>query len=82
MSTPQPRAPSVQQTSAPYTAIPFPPDDGIDLTLVPKEFKKEGSDWHALYNPEVPRKFEITLLHTLSHLTYVSALVYRASADV
>jgi len=49
----------------------FPPDDNLDLSAVPKEFKKEGSDWHVLYKPDVPRKFEISLMHTLTHLTLV-----------
>jgi hypothetical protein len=34
---------------------------------VPVEFKKEGDDWLAIYNPEIPRTLDVELMHTLTH---------------
>lgn len=42
------------------------PDD-LDPHNVPPEFKKEGSDWFAIFNHKVKRVLDVTLVHTLMH---------------
>lgn len=45
-------------------------DVGTDLSKLkledlPAHLKKEGDDWHAVFNPQVPRALDFTLLKTL-----------------
>jgi hypothetical protein len=42
-----------------------------------REFKKEGNDWFAIFNPKVKRVLDVTLVHTLMHerCVYVRYLV-------
>ncbi len=47
------------------------PDD-LDPHNVPGEFKKEGSDWFAIFNHKVKRVLDVTLVHTLMHERWVS----------
>lgn len=42
------------------------PDD-LDPHNVPPELKKEGSDWFAVFNPNVKRVLDVSLVHTLMH---------------
>jgi glucose repression regulatory protein TUP1 len=54
--------------------VPYPePDadwlDNINLDATPPEFKKVGSDWFALWNPELKRQLDVNLVHTLHHDT-------------
>ena len=37
------------------------------------EFKKEGNDWFAIFNPKVKRVLDVTLVHTLMHERFVYA---------
>jgi len=41
------------------------PDD-LDIHSEP-EYKKEGSDWFALFNPGTKRVLDVSLVHTLTH---------------
>jgi len=43
----------------------FPED--LDPASMPPEFKKEGSDWFAMFNPKVKRSLDVSLVHTLMH---------------
>ncbi|KIJ12191.1 hypothetical protein PAXINDRAFT_157005 [Paxillus involutus ATCC 200175] len=54
------------------------PDD-LDPQHVPPEFKKEGSDWFAVFNPKVKRVLDVNLVHTLMHESVVCCV--RFSAD-
>jgi hypothetical protein len=38
---------------------------------LPRELKKEGSDWVALFNPKVKKVLDVDLVHTLVHDSYV-----------
>ncbi|THV04198.1 WD40 repeat-like protein [Dendrothele bispora CBS 962.96] len=55
----------------------FPED--LDLNSMPSEFKKEGSDWFAMFNPKVKRSLEVNLVHTLMHESVVCCV--RFSSD-
>ncbi|THV03736.1 WD40 repeat-like protein [Dendrothele bispora CBS 962.96] len=55
----------------------FPED--LDLNLMPSEFKKEGSDWFAMFNTKVKRSLEVNLVHTLMHESVVCCV--RFSSD-
>ena len=46
--------------------------DNLDPHNVPPEFKKEGSDWFAIFNHKVKRVLDVTLVHTLMHERWVS----------
>ena len=39
----------------------------MDPDEIPKELKKEGSDWMAIFNPKVKRVLDVNLVHTLMH---------------
>lgn len=70
---PAPNEPSGSGTLVPINAGPTPgsfPDD-LDPNTVPPEFKKEGSDWFAVFNPKVKRVLDVNLTHTLLHERYV-----------
>ncbi|KAG9221851.1 hypothetical protein CCMSSC00406_0005676 [Pleurotus cornucopiae] len=54
------------------------PDD-LDPHNVPPEFKKEASDWFAVFNPKVKRVLDVNLVHTLMHESVVCCV--RFSAD-
>jgi general transcriptional corepressor TUP1 len=84
-SSSQPPPPPPLQTAGPLT--PYPPPDGpvrsflddIDPNNVPPELKKEGSDWFAIFNPNVKRSLDVNLVHTLMHESVVCCV--RFSAD-
>ena len=39
----------------------------IDFDAVPRDQKKEGSDWVTIFNPKLPRALDVELVHTLQH---------------
>jgi glucose repression regulatory protein TUP1 len=43
----------------------------LDPENVSRELKKEGSDWFAVWSSQSKKQLEISLVHTLSHETYV-----------
>ncbi|KAJ8085534.1 hypothetical protein PM082_004352 [Marasmius tenuissimus] len=55
----------------------FPED--INLSQYPPEFKKEGADWFALFNPSVNEGPDVSLVHDLMHDSAVCCV--RFSAD-
>jgi hypothetical protein len=55
--------------NAGLTPSPFP--DDLDLHSVPPEFRKEASDWFAVFNPKIKKTLDVTLVHTLMHERYV-----------
>ena len=44
--------------------------DDLDLHNVPPEYKKEGSDWYASFNPQVKKDLDVGLVYTLTHERY------------
>ncbi len=46
---------------------------------LPADMKREGSDWFAVFNPELPRVLDVNLLHNLTHESVVCCV--RFSAD-
>ncbi|KIM91688.1 hypothetical protein PILCRDRAFT_57890 [Piloderma croceum F 1598] len=54
------------------------PDD-LDPHTVSPEFKKEGSDWFAVFNPKCKKGLDVNLTHTLMHESVVCCV--RFSAD-
>ncbi|KAF8155507.1 WD40-repeat-containing domain protein, partial [Crassisporium funariophilum] len=53
--------------------------DELDIHTIAPEFKKEGSDWFAIFNPKVKRVLDVSLVHTLMHESVVCCV--RFSAD-
>ncbi|MCO5585343.1 hypothetical protein L7F22_039276 [Adiantum nelumboides] len=51
----------------------------LDPEDVPKDLKKEGSDWWAIFNPKVKRQLDVSLVHTLMHESVVCCV--RFSPD-
>lgn len=51
----------------------------MDPEEVPKDLKKEGSDWWAIFNPKVKRQLDVNLVHTLMHESVVCCV--RFSPD-
>lgn len=76
-----PAAPS-NAVARPVSSAPEPPRQNfndLDIHSVPREMKKEGSDWFAIFNPNVPRTLDVNLVHTLEHDSVVCCA--RFSAD-
>ncbi|KAJ7479768.1 WD40-repeat-containing domain protein, partial [Mycena latifolia] len=46
---------------------------GVDVGATPREWKTEGSDWFAVYNPKAPRSrgLGVALVHSFAHETVV-----------
>jgi len=41
--------------------------DDLDQSTLPPEFKKQGGNWSAIFNPKVKRVLDISLVHILAH---------------
>lgn len=51
----------------------------LDPAQLPENMKRVGPDWHAVFNPNVPRTLDVSLLHNLVHESVVCCV--RFSAD-
>ncbi|KAG6889641.1 hypothetical protein C0995_015756 [Termitomyces sp. Mi166 len=51
------------------------PDD-FDYNSVSSELKKEGKDWSAIFNPQLRRSLDISLVHTLAHASVVCCVKF------
>ncbi|KAF9528664.1 chromatin associated protein [Crepidotus variabilis] len=60
----------------PPAAASFP--DDIYVNTVPPEHKKTGSDWFALFNPQVKRVLDVNLVHTMKHESVVCCVKFSA----
>lgn len=50
----------------------LPPSLGdTDIEHLPPHAKKQGSDWHVVYNLQAPRSLDVDLVHTLDHTSVV-----------
>ncbi|KAH9037037.1 transcriptional repressor rco-1 [Lactarius hengduanensis] len=47
-----------------------------DPLSVPPEFKKEGRDWFAIFNPKIKRALDINLVYTLYHKSVVTCVKF------
>ena len=54
----------------------------LDPQQVPPEFKKEGRDWWAIFNPSVPRVLDISLSLTLEHERRVDPIAWYHSSGL
>ncbi|KAI8386923.1 WD40-repeat-containing domain protein [Blakeslea trispora] len=90
-TTGSPRVTMPQQIThrtKPISQIPPPPPpsqttpsqnmplNDIDPETVPDNMKVEGSDWFALFNPNVPRSLDVRLLHTFDHDSVVCCVKF------
>ena len=68
-------------TPPPQHSIPGVGNFLADLRAdrLPAHQKKEGSDWYAVFNPQVPRALDVDLVHTLQHDSVVCCV--RFSLD-
>ena len=48
--------------------------DEKDIHSVSPDYKCEGTDWYAVFNPNVKRRLDVQLVHTLLHEGYVRLL--------
>ncbi|KIL53808.1 hypothetical protein M378DRAFT_19534 [Amanita muscaria Koide BX008] len=53
--------------------------DELDIHNVPPEYKREGTDWCAVFNPKVKRVLDVQLVHNLVHESVVCCV--RFSSD-
>lgn len=51
----------------------------LDVERLPDSLKRQGSDWHAVFNPHVQRTLDVNLVHNLVHESVVCCV--RFSAD-
>ena len=38
---------------------------------VPPEYRREGTDWFAAFNPKIKKSLDITLVHSFGHTRWV-----------
>ena len=50
-----------------------------DLDSTPLNYKRQGEDWFAIFNQNVPRLLDVSILHTFEHPSVVCCV--RFSAD-
>ncbi|TFK37981.1 WD40-repeat-containing domain protein [Crucibulum laeve] len=50
--------------------------DDLSLQTVPPEYRKEGSDWFAVFNPKAKKVLDIGLKHTFSHASVVCCVQF------
>ncbi|RDB30643.1 Transcriptional repressor tup12 [Hypsizygus marmoreus] len=66
-----------QVTLPPISTSPQAPFvEDLTLNNVPPEFRKEGSDWFAVFNPRIKRTLDISLVHTLIHASVVCCVQF------
>lgn len=76
-----PPNPSTSGSAAPKSdALVAPPPGGIaeefSFHNVPPEFKREGSDWFAAFNPKIRRQLDINLVHSFAHTSVVCCVQF------
>ena len=82
---PDPRAsPQIPRPTPPGNSLYAPPRVGNELANLnpedlPAEQKRVGSDWFAVFNPDLPRVLDVKLLHNLLHESVVCCV--RFSQD-
>ncbi|KAJ3476053.1 hypothetical protein NLG97_g9252 [Lecanicillium saksenae] len=68
----RPTSEKLPETTQDWTELP--------LESIASQHKQTGSDWYALFNPHVPRRLNIGLLHTLEHNNIVCCVRFSAEA--
>ena len=63
-------APDFQYTHAQLEAIGNQLSD-LEPDKLPPHLKRQGDDWHAVFNPRVQRRLDVDLLHNLAHQSVV-----------
>lgn len=81
---PRPTPPGTDLQLAPrYADMHIPRVGNVLADLSPDEMPpdlvRKGQDWHAIFNPEVPRVLDVDLMHNLVHESVVCCV--RFSAD-
>ena len=56
------------------------PDD-LDIHTLPAEYKRDGTDWFAIFNPNQKRVLDVQLVHTLMHERSARSLVPCTDSD-
>lgn len=87
LSYPDPRAsPQIGRSAGPgpNPHPPFRPSYGnqladIDPETAPDHLKRQGTEWFAVFNPDVPRVLDVSLIHNLVHESVVCCV--RFSID-
>jgi len=65
-------------TLPPMNISPPEPIEELSLYNVSSEFRKEGADWYAIFNPQVKRALDVNLQHTFIHATVVCCVQFSA----
>jgi glucose repression regulatory protein TUP1 len=76
-----PPNPSTSGSAAPKSDALVPPQsagiaDEFSFHNVPPEFKREGSDWFAAFNPKIKRQLDINLVHSFAHTSVVCCVQF------
>ncbi|KIM37228.1 hypothetical protein M413DRAFT_77348, partial [Hebeloma cylindrosporum] len=56
----------------------MPPPEELTLHNVPPEYRKEGQDWCAVFNPKVKKVLDVNLMHHFVHATVVCCVQFSA----
>lgn len=73
-----PPGPSTSSSSAKLGPSDPPPSaaDEFTFTNVPPEYRREGSDWFAAFNPKIKKQLDINLVHTFHHSSVVCCVQF------
>ncbi|KAF8351953.1 WD40-repeat-containing domain protein [Amanita rubescens] len=52
--------------------------ENLDIHMTPPEYKREGSDWYAIFNPEVKRVLDVQLVYNLMHDSIVCCVSFSS----
>ncbi|KAI5451116.1 general transcription repressor [Naganishia albida] len=80
-ATPNPERERTVPLAASQVALKSPGTvlSDLDPESVPREFKKEGAEWFAVWNPRNKKSLDVSLVHTLVHESVVCCV--RFSSD-
>ncbi|KIK06362.1 hypothetical protein K443DRAFT_3143 [Laccaria amethystina LaAM-08-1] len=76
-----PRSSSSHGYDSPDRRSSLPPlnvAEEFTLQSVPPEYKKEGPDWFAVFNPKLKKALDINLVHTFIHTSVVCCVQFSA----
>ncbi|KAG5352184.1 hypothetical protein C0989_003329 [Termitomyces sp. Mn162] len=59
-----------------YQLPPINTSSFPDELTVPPDFRKDGSDWFAVFNPRIKRSLDISLVHNLPHASVVCCVQF------
>ncbi|EAU89102.2 TUPA [Coprinopsis cinerea okayama7 len=68
--------PSASSSSTQVALVPGAPPEEFNYNTVPPEYRKDGPDWFAAFNPKIKRTLDINLVHSFQHSSVVCCVQF------